>query len=299
MIDYVKVRILDREILIENILKFPERFLSIGKVDFKSGAVNFPYRGKLENLNIRITPKQAFIEGSLHKYFNSKTINTPINCDLFQQCDVGDAVQFLQEDLNMEISNTEITQLEWGFNIDYKDSENLIRRKLRMANFNVPNGKATKKNIDCKKFIHDDFTIKCYHKGKEHQSPESCGFEITRIELKLHRKRELERLQICSLADISKESTYRALFTEFQKKFNKICFIDEIPTQDFTYFTNHQNRLLREGIHPTFWEDLGEGDHSRKKKQFINLINEAKLNKTKLVLDYKIQSIFDSMIQCH
>jgi hypothetical protein len=159
-----------------------------------------------------------------------------------------------------------------------------------MYNFIGPN-----KNLrfsgrgDYKEFQLTDYSIKIYNKSKQYKQETN----ILRVELKITRKRLLEKLGINQLEDLLNCGAYIELFKEFTDKFEQLLIVDRfdidlVPENDY-------NRLIKY-TNPNFWIGIKEKESPKKicrlKKDFNFLLDKHSLLKTKKEILEKINSKF-------
>nr|WP_315134586.1 hypothetical protein [uncultured Flavobacterium sp.] len=263
-------------------------------VNHFTGEVNeYPKRGKDLNLDIKITKNQAIILGSIHKYKNILEDKGNQNYNDFSFCQIQQVIRELTEKYQIK-NDTSITNLEFGFNLAVeKDPKLIIDANLLMNNYKSPS-----KNLkflgrgDYKEFQLTDYNIKFYNKSKQFK----LGTHVLRIELKITRKRFLQKLDIYSLEDLMYNWTYVKLFEDFIGKFEGLMIVDEfdvdlIPEKDYNKLIKYTN--------PNYWISIkGKSPKviSRLKKDFNNLLNKHDLLNTKNELREKLESKFIELL---
>lgn len=293
MIDNVKLFVKDRH-------RFENHIINNGLIELSStvnhytGEVNeYPKRGNDLNLNVNITQNLATILGSIHKYKNIFEDKGNQNYNDFSFCQIQQVIRELL--VKYKIGNdTSITNLEFGFNLVVeKDPKLIIDNNVLMNNYKSPN-----KNLkflgrgNYKEFQLSDYCIKIYDKTKQYR----LNSNILRVELKITRKRFLQKLDIYSLEDLMYNWTYAKLFEDFIGKFEGLMIVDEfdadlIPEKDY-------NRLIRY-TNPNYWISIKEKSPkiiSRLKKDFNNLLNKHDLLNTKNELREKLESKFIELL---
>ncbi|SFE42975.1 hypothetical protein [Flavobacterium xueshanense] len=295
MIDNVKLFVNDKHRFENHIINNGLMELS-STVNHYTGEVNeYPKRGNDLNLNVNITQNQATILGSIHKYNNIKEDRGNQNYNDFSFCQIVEVIRELEEKYQIKNEkDTSITNLEFGFNLVVeKDPKLIIDSNLLMNNYKSPN-----KNLkflgrgDYKEFQLTDYNIKFYNKSKQFK----LGTHVLRIELKITRKRFLQKLDIYSLEDLMYNWTYVKLFEDFIDKFEGLMIVDEfdadlIPEKDYNKLIKYTN--------PNYWISIkGKSPKViyRLKKDFNILLNKYDLLKTKNELREKLESKFIELL---
>ena len=293
MIDNVKLFVNDKHRFENHIINNGLMELS-STVNHYTGEVNeYPKRGNDLNLNVNITQNQATILGSIHKYNNLIEDEGNQNFNDFTFCQIQQVIRELTEKYKIK-NDTSITNLEFGFNLMVeKDPKLIIDSNLLMNNYKSPN-----KNLkflgrgDYKEFQLTDYNIKFYNKSKQFK----LGTHVLRIELKITRKRFLQKLDIYSLEDLMYNWTYVKLFEDFIDKFEGLMIVDEfdadlIPEKDYNKLIKYTN--------PNYWISIkGKSPKViyRLKKDFNILLNKYDLLKTKNELREKLESKFIELL---
>jgi hypothetical protein len=293
MIDNVKLFVNDKH-------RFENHIENNGLVELSStfncvtGEINeYPKKGNDLNLIVNMTQNQATVLGSIHKYNNIMEDKGNQNFNDFSFCQIQKVIRVLTEKYKIE-NDTSITNLEFGFNLAVeKDPKLIIDANLLMNNYKSPS-----KNLkflgrgDYKEFQLTDYNIKFYNKSKQFK----LGTHVLRIELKITRKRCLQKLDIYSLEDLMYNWAYVKLFEDFIGKFEGLMIVDEfdvdlIPEKDYNKLIKYTN--------PNYWISIKEKSPkviSRLKKDFNNLLNKHNLLKTKNELREKLESKFIELL---
>lgn len=293
MIDNLKLFVLDKH-------RFENHIINNGLMELKStinyvtGEINeYPKRGNDLNINMNITQNQATILGSIHKYSNIIEDKGNQNYNDFSFCQIQQVIRELTEKYHIE-NNTSITNLEFGFNLAVeKDPKLIIKNNVLMNNYKSPN-----RNLkfsgrgDYKEFQLTDYRIKVYNKSKQY----GLNSQILRVEIKITRKRFLQKLDIYSLEDLMYNWTYVKLFEDFIDKLEGLMIVDEfdvdlIPENDY-------NRLIKY-TNPNYWISIKEKSPkviTRLKKDFNLLLNKYNLLKTKNELREKLNTKFEELL---
>ncbi|MNQ46350.1 hypothetical protein D3C85_601630 [compost metagenome] len=293
MIDNIKLFVKDKHRFENHIAKNGLVELSTSINHFTGEINEYPKRGKDLNIDINITKNQATILGSIHKYNNIMEDKGNQNYNDFSFCKIQKIVQELTKKYKIE-NDTSITNLEFGFNLAVdKDPKLIIDTNLLMNNYKSPN-----KNLkflgrgNYKEFQLSDYCIKIYDKRKQYR----LNSNVLRVELKITRKRFLQKLDIYSLEDLMYNWTYVKLFEEFIAKFEGLIIVDEfdadlVPEKDYNKLIKYTN--------PNYWIGIkGKSPKviSRLKKDFNFLLNKYDLLKTMNELREKLNTKFEELL---
>ena len=130
MIDLIKYFVNDRESFINNVQKSTKIDLR-GRVNFKTGEVmEYPKTAYFDNMFIEITENQASVKGSIHKYFNCIESYGNQNFNDFSYCDFRYALSNLQNEFLVNLKDTRVTNLEFGFKYRYRTRPQRVDRQL-------------------------------------------------------------------------------------------------------------------------------------------------------------------------
>src|SRR5690606_9233713 len=226
MLDFIRFRIEDKnafEILIEE-KELIELNSTINR--FTGEISDYPKKGKLHNLEITVTNKFAYIEGSIHKFFNYQQGLKDRNFDDFDAVNCIRTINWICDYFQIDKEKTVITNLEIGFNILTEYNVNtVIKDNILMWDFDTHDERIKyKSNGVSKEFGLNEYRLKIYAKGEE----SNLGVaDLIRIELKIIAARILNRIDIFSLYDINTE-TFERLFREFLRQFDKLLILDSI-----------------------------------------------------------------------
>lgn len=294
MIDNLKLQILDKMRLEKNIVDNKIMDLEDVLNPFTGEIKKYPKKRKLLNLEVGITNLGASIKGSIHKYENLSFEEGNQNHNDFNYDQLSYIIPFLVEKFSIE-NKTSLTNLEMGFNIKLNcDSQKIIENNVLMYDLKNHNkdlpfrGKG-----DYKEFMKTDYSIKIYNKSKQY----ALNDNTIRIELKIVKKRLLQKLGIFSLEDVLVKDVLYRVFILLMNEFDKVLIIDDfdklnIPPNDLKRLNKYTN--------PNFWKRIRK-DKSLKalktlEKDFIMIINKYDLSKTKTDLISKICNKFLEII---
>lgn len=297
MIDNIKLFALNKDEFEQNVCKK-------ANIDFKAPynintgeAMDYPKSGKLENLEVRITPREANVKGSLHKFFNSLLEGEPHNHNDFRYNDLVAVIDEVALSLGLDSGRTKLTNLEFGFNIVVdKDPELILEKNVMM--FNYKSHTSNKKfggRGDYKDFGKTDYIIKVYNKSKQY----NLDKYVLRVEVKIIMKRVLERLDIYTLDDLKDKEKLKLknLFNFFMQNFEKLQIIDEFEHREDISSKDKSN--LTKYTSEFYWKSIFDKSMNVQRmhlKQFERLIKKYKLDSLKQELRSKLQAKFDELI---
>lgn len=212
--------------------EFEQNVRDSGIMDFKAPycintgeVLDYPKKGKLWNLDVNITNCMAFINGSLHKFYNYYSNKGEHNHNDFNYNNLLYVINHIKFYTGIDLMQTKITNLEFGFNIEVdKDPQEIIDKNVLMFNHKSPS-----KNLkfggrgDYKEFELTDYSIKIYNKSKQY----GISKYILRVEIKIRMKRILERLDIYNLNDLTDKRKLENLFSFFIGKIEKVHILNE------------------------------------------------------------------------
>jgi len=297
MIDNIKLRV-------NNKLQFEHNLTKNEIVDLKTSInyftgelYDYPKKGRLENLEISITEQSAYLKGSLHKYFNNSLYNEDHNYNDFSYCDLQYCIEELTEKLSI-IDNTKLTNLEFGFNITTSINPSVILNNniLMFDLFSHNRDLKFQGKGNFKEFIKSDYSLKIYNKGKQYKKSEN----ILRVELKITKSRELNKLGIFSIEDLLKIDVLTNLFNRLVDVVNKAAIIDEYTPKNI--LLNH-NVKLKEYTNPNYWikvrNDSNYKQFYKKRKEFEKLILNYNLDTIKQEIITKLNEKFIELLDCN
>ena len=284
MIDNIKFNILNKD-------EFEKNLEKKGLINVKStynvitGEANeYPKTGKYHNLEVRVTPLSATIKGSLHKYFNIISGEGNQNYDDFSYAQFQFALNHLCETLSIDKEETKITNLEFGFNIEIKQSpKSIIDNQVLMYDYLDHNKNHNYRGKGSyKEFVKTDYSIKIYDKSKQYRISHK---NILRIELKMINSRYIQRMGIFNLNQLGK-GAFKALFNVFLSHFNKLMIIDSLDAPQGIRID--QIVLFQGCTSPNYWSNLCTKEKTEPKKEFKKLIEKNNHNKTQTLLRNRI-----------
>jgi len=289
MADLIKVRVNEREQLLSAMRKDKD-FKSFEWIDEITGQKTISYQSNKHNLLCKVTPQNATIENSLHKYFNIGRGAGNQNYDDFSFCNINYSLACLKEEVQIPLSDMALLKLEFGFNLQMGQNPCIILQdSILMHNYKYPCYDPKNNSEMCiKKFHYSEYEVKIYskslHLGNEHEFREILkGKHIIRFEIKYTSRKILNRMGIYTLQDLTKIDTYHRLMADFIKKYDDLTIIDSYDGDD--KMTNAERMEITKMTHNNYWIELRKIRHANTignhKKKFLALIVKYGLNKQK------------------
>lgn len=218
-------------------------------------------------LQYRISPSEKggyyfTVNGSLHKYFNEGLHNF----NNFKTSQLNNVIDSLKDKFYINPENTDLFKLEIGFNIELP---------IKVTEFldyliSTPNKRFVELNTDNqgigKICTRTEYDIKVYDKGEQIKSKNKS---LLRIELRIKKRRYLNKLGIFTLADLKNPVKISVLANLLYTMFEDIIFyernIDEskLTTSQLIYLLRHKDAFFWEGK-----ENLGNGTNLTKQNRY-------------------------------
>ncbi|RZJ66760.1 MAG: hypothetical protein EOO50_08690 [Flavobacterium sp.] len=296
MIDGIRMKIADIEKFENDIMLDGVLPMAGGKTDFFTGNVlEYPKGGNLNSLEYKITEQGAIISGSVHKFYNNVILGEDQNYDDFGYSKLVSATKLLNRFFHLE-GGTTLTNLEFGFNIKIdEDPNDFVKYRVLMYNFR---DHEERDRFDTgeyyKEFRRTDYKWKIYKKTNFKKPNEN----ILRIEIKFLRSRQLDKLGIVSINDLTKKENLENLFDFFLDKFEDLMIVDSGIGNVGSI--EQRNRLMQ-FTNIKYWNDLIEQNvtdkvRDNRRASAIKLISNLKMDTTKNILRDKIVSKFSLLI---
>lgn len=305
MIDLIKAKFLNKEVIEQKVLAERGSFPVDGFYSYTDAEKKYPIRSRRDNMFINITNKGATIENSLHKYFNNSVSDENQNFNDFYFCDIVYALDVLEHELQYSLSDTAVTRLEFGFNIDLDIcptqflNHNVLFYDTKSPCYDPKNDRFMK----IKKFMYSEYEIKLYNKTLDHSrykmfATQLLGTQILRIEVKFKSKKILNNMGIYGLNDLKKPIVYKNLMAAFLLKYDNLLIIDSFDGN--SNMTKKERKFIIESTHPNYWIKLKEVSHrntvTNQKKKMEKFIVKYGLNSWKNQLRNDIINKFEELM---
>lgn len=226
---------------------------------------------KTRSLRFVIAPKSGglscSIVGSLHKYKN----NNDTNFNDFTFPELLATLDSLQNDFDINLSQTHIHSMEIGVNIQLDYSPEIILKNVvchKGKPFDSLDRKDRKLGLICD---HTDYAVKLYDKGHQSKIAE-LGKYVLRYEVKAYRQRMFEPFGIHTLADLRNAEKVTSLISLLVGRLNEIVFFDcsfrgggmsEAKRLNWERYGN-----------PMYWGNLDRKNYYKARKRFAELLTK-------------------------
>ena len=300
MIDNIKLVFTNKSVIEkwfnENKDKFNIKRMTISD----EGILLYPIKAFYNGLELKICDKTAYIQGSLHKFYNKCKLNQIPDSENYDYLEDNNYNDFYYQEVlialeeykyffdGLDLNSAHITELEFGFNIiTKKPPKEYITQNFLLYQHKAPQNNYAEKGCYFKKFEHAKFGFKIYSKKDQKQ----LSINIMRIEIVL-KSNHLKDIEIIFFGDLFKTCSIDNLYAYFWEKFHDFQLVDnrferkEIPTNIV-----HKIGCLLE---PSYWEiHKRKPNLDRKKKELVKLLTNYNLFTTKSyilqLLDSKYQ----------
>lgn len=288
MQDNIRFYFTDKETF-EYIIKSGYRFTcSIDSEDIKNDYTTsiYPIKGQIGTMTFVINKNEAYIENSIHKYHNYKTIGKEINYNDFSFCNITKTLDDIQSQIpEYDFSNTKITSLEFGFNLKLEQSaKGIIQKNILLWDFKPHYVFQDTKDFVMKKFKIGNTIFKIYDKGAQNK----LDYELLRMEIKYnHKQLKHKNLGIITFLDLYKPKKIELLFNDFIKRFEKLIIVDDRYTSTLS---KNEIEYLGNQLEYTTWNRSFSSDSTkyRHKNKFREFIKKKNMTTTYHYLKQKI-----------
>jgi len=270
MIDFVKILLknIDFNILLQNpLLEFE------GKYNRATGEVSeFPLEEEFHGLKFIIKSAQTiFLQGSLHKYWNSLNTGIKQNYNDFNFTNLVFTIFDLKEKFNIDLFTAIIQNIEFGVNIITPYDPNTFLKLLinhKGDSFNTEKGK-NKYYRQCKK---QQYIVKVYNKGLQNELKKN----ILRFEGKILKMKRIEKTGIKTLSDLLDINKFSQLKPILMEIYDDILLFDK--SIDYNPLNERERLILNSGSNPTYWEELKEKQKEnfyKKRNRFNEILDKC------------------------
>lgn len=284
-----------------------EKFAQYNKqeINFEDKSFStYPIKADVENLKYKITDKRAYLEGSIHKYWNNIKYKQLVleganeeenlylkdnNWNEFYLEEIITAIEQLKLFFDgLNLNEADITTLEFGFNLNVnKTPSHYIDYNFLMYEFKHPF--YDDENFRIKKFRHNKFEFKVYNKKEQY----SLQDNILRVEIVIH-SLELQKLAISCIDDLQNPEVIEKINNFFYSRFQGFTIIDkrfhrkDIPLNVCNYIGNN--------FDSSYWKYLKRANNlNRIKRLFKNTLENYELLKTRTYIMATIKKKFEKL----
>lgn len=295
MVDFVRVHYSDKSRL-EPFVMDQENFDTIiTTLDYHHEVVLYPYKAKLENMEIVINENGGYVKNSLHKLNNVLVTGEDHNYNDFPYSQLCSSIDYMS-DIIIDVTEKKLTQLEFGLNISVtRSAKSIIKKSILMHNMERHTGlREFKGRGYLLEFEHTNYIIKVYDKAKQYKRRENT----LRFEIKFISPKEFNPLGVYNLEDLKSKENLENLFNHMLKRFDELLIVDDI-TKNGEIKTKDLDDL---NIYSSFayWENLSDNNQRQKKmvnkRKYHALLEKYDLLKTKRTLRALLVEKFDELI---
>lgn len=294
MIDYVRYYWKDSS-EVENYLQDNINWLTPNSfIDLSTAQLSDSIWTNIENMFIKSYSKSAFMEGSMHKFYNSINKRGDQNYSDYCQSQLTDTVGHLKR-IFPPINSACITQLEFGLNLTTTlNPKRIVKDNILMFNYKTPNFyNDYGVNGAYKQFKKYNYWLKVYDKAKQFE----LEGNILRIELKYKKKPGFKFSNINSVDDLYNPTYLNLLYEDLKNRVGQLTVIDNyldqsIESKDLISLNKYENS--------NYWRKLRRDKSTQSVKnervKFHALLTKYDLNKTKTEILDLMDDKFNKLI---
>ncbi|MCF1420845.1 hypothetical protein [Mangrovimonas futianensis] len=293
MIDFVRINYRDKSEF-EPYIDNPDNFREVFKVlESNTGEVLYPYRTRLDKMDIVVTEKGGYVKNSLHKLYNYIHSREDKNHNDFEYSKLCETI--LHVSRIPDLTHTSLTNLEFGLNIRVdRPAEEILKKSVLMHNYKGYNhNRKFNGKGELKQFDHSNYVIKVYDKAKQYK----LEYNVFRFEVKFTRRRDFNKVGVYNLDDLKSKDNLKELFKIYLMRFDEMLILDEI-SEDSIEQLDYQ-KLLK-FVNPKYWEEdiktMSGTTRMRHRNQFNVIIEKYGLDSTKKELRRLLVEKFDYLI---
>lgn len=294
MIDFIRLQYKDKR-LIEPFILSDTNFKDLHVcLEYHSGEIIYPYLANLESMDIIVYEKSVYVKNSLHKLKNFRQGKGNQNHNDFTYSELCEEIDYLCEKL-VDLKTADITQLEFGLNIDVnKSAEEIVAENILMYKFSIHSQhKKFKGKGEYKQYENSNFYIKVYDKAKQYNRYSN----ILRFEIKFINKKEFIPLGIRYIDDLKNKTNLKRMFNYLLKRFDEMNIIDALDSENIPLEDYKSLEIYSSSI---FWDKMKERKFRNKKmnvkKTFNNLLFKYDLLQTKRYIRTQLENKFKLLL---
>ncbi len=292
MIDFVKMSYKDK-VEAESFILKEENFPKMRAIlEIHTGVIEYPYKTKLENMDIHITNTRVYLKNSLHKLNNSRKKREQQNYNDFTYSELIENVEFINSSFP-KIEDARLSQLESGLNIKTNNpAEIIIRENIIMHNYKIHNEYHTFKGKgEYKQFGHSNYYIKVYDKAKQY----NLSKNILRFEIKYIKSRGFNNYGIHNILDLKDKDKLRKLYENLLQRFDEMLIIDDYKNNP--KILKKTKNQIEKYTNYNYWGNISNRTKkSRERTRFKEILEKYKLLKIKEELREKLVDKFEYLI---
>ena len=278
MIDYIKLDVsyLDRSKISKNEhLNFVDTYRRYDGAGIKSKA-------DFSNLTFTVVPTRIFIEGSLHKYYNSRNELGDQNHNKFTYDHILWAINDLKALFGIIPEKSKILNIEYGVNLEIdEDPSELLQAKVIFYKTEYPNSRDYNANGFLLEFNFDEYKLKMYDKGAQYNVEQN----LLRFEIRTKKSRFVgSKLGIHYLADLCELNNLIKLHNDLKGKMNDVYIYDR--PEPIAVMSELENYLYTRSQTKSFFRSMdGPSKYNKATKaraQIRRMLSKYNLNTTHL-----------------
>jgi len=298
MIDYIKAYFPERD----EILNLMRENYTLEKINYtrfdkkENEIISYEtYKQNFENMELKITNKEAYIHNSIHHFYNRAVYGVDGNFNDFRHSNLVNSIDFLEDRIKLSSDKLYLSQgLEFGLNLKVPfDIDQFILHECILYDFSEVSKfpQPTEEQV-YKEFEKGNYRLKIYNKGRQQcKNLES----ILRIEIKFLDKRDFNKKGIYVLSDLEKKDNlyflYDKLFTLIK---SKLMCVDNIEGGNFT---NYKKTKLYKYCSPKFWAESNKDKFKLESRKVFPYFEKNKLLEHKKVLLTLMDSKFIELLE--
>lgn len=295
MIDFIKL-LWRNKYAYEGFLLREEIFPDLNaSVKYHTGVIEYPYRSNLGHFNVGVSTNQGYLKNSIHKDYNNRVLGREQNYSDFSYFNLCESIDYLDKTVPC-LSESRLTQLEFGFNIDMGDVNvtDFINNQVLMKNYKPHDVQRTFNGTGTfKQFNNYNYCIKIYDKGKQF----NLSNNVLRFEIRFSSSTQFNNLEIYKLKDLKNKNRLRDLFKVLLMRFDQMMIVNNIPIEGIS---NNDSGKISQFKSSVYWNELSRNRSrtqiSRKKKECEELFENNGVWESKKTLRTKIIEKFLRLI---
>lgn len=296
MIDYVRMNYENKsgiEAFILDEKNFPS---TTNIIETHSGELLYPYRAKVQSMDIKVTKQRVCVSNSLHKLHNFRKEQENRNHNDFLYSDLVDNINFLDKEL-LDLKKSNLSKLEFGLNIELDiPAENVIKKNIYLHKFKTHSQEDNFSGKGyLKRFNYANYSIKIYDKAKQYFLPNN----ILRFEINYRNSKIFSKYNISNIINLKSKDSLRNLFKDLMQRFDEMVIVDDFSNN--SKLADSVKNNLQEYTSYDYWEKLSSRSKRNKKaeelKNFKSILKENDLLKTKSMIEQKLISKFNHLIE--
>lgn len=257
------------------------------RIEVATASLKDCYRAKWEVYRIQVYKKKRFLTGSITKSINYRKGKGRQNYDDVTFVEMVEELKRICDYFGLDPNDTIVQNLEYNVNVRLDKSpkallvDEVIAWDCRVVNRNE-NFDNTGKYYEWKLV---EYLIKLYDKSAK----EGLPYHLLRFEKKVIVSRYMKQFGIVSLADLFKESTYKALGDDLIDEWNKLLMVtqwnyDSLPKRERKACLQQTNQKYLERYREGSNTVIERKEKSRNKKILNEVVKRYDLDRNKQLI---------------